>query len=203
MNSKENYFVFVGDRILTEGSLSEVAFTVRQYHRDKSGDNPLIFNSHSGRQTDVDMTLSDGAFTERYSLDRESDANPGDEVAQRGRGRPRIGVVGREVTLLPRQWEWLETRRGGVSAALRRLIDEARKTSGDEDRQRESQDRTHNLMMALGGNRPGFEEACRALYSNNEARFRAEIRGWPKDIVRVIRRAASDAFTENPGSGSE
>jgi hypothetical protein len=96
--------------------------------------------------------------------------------------------VGREVTLLPRHWEWLDQQRGGVSAALRRLIDENRKERAAEDAIREAQDSANRFMMAIAGDFPGFEEAVRALYARDGAKFREETQRWPADI----RRCASD-----------
>jgi hypothetical protein len=100
----------------------------------------------------------------------------------RGRGRPKLGVVAREVTLLPRHWEWLGTQPGGASVALRKLVEEARRTSGDRDRSRAARDAAYHFMSAMAGNLPGFEEASRALFADDRRRFAGLIAGWPDDV---------------------
>ncbi|MFY0534142.1 DUF2239 family protein [Nannocystis pusilla] len=47
--------------------------------------------------------------------------------ARTGPGRPKLGVVSREVSLLPRHWEWLERQPSG---SRRRCADSSRRRSG-------------------------------------------------------------------------
>jgi hypothetical protein len=103
-------------------------------------------------------------------------------------------VVGREVTLLPRHWAWLDEQRGGASAALRRLVDSARRDLSSADLIRNSQDRTNRFLSAIAGNLPGFEEATRALFKSDESRFKAQIRNWPRDVRRYALEFAKDAL---------
>jgi hypothetical protein len=111
----------------------------------------------------------------------------------RGRGRPRLGVVAREVTLLPRHWEWLNAQPGGASVALRKLVDDARRSSGDRDRQRAARDAAYHFMSAMAGNLPHFEEASRALFADDRRRFTGQIATWPADIRdHVVKLAYSD-----------
>jgi hypothetical protein len=91
-------------------------------------------------------------------------------------------VVAREVTLLPRHWDWLTSQAGGASVALRRLVDEARRTSGDRDRVRAAQEAAYHFMSAMAGNLPGFEEAARALFAYDRRRFADLIAEWPPDV---------------------
>src|SRR5262249_25684693 len=100
----------------------------------------------------------------------------------RGPGRPRLGVVAREVTLLPRHWDWLGTQPGGASVALRKLVDEARKSSAEADRARAARNRAYQFMTAIAGNLPGYEEAIRALYRNEPDRLTEQVRDWPADV---------------------
>ncbi|BDC48116.1 hypothetical protein F183_A04320 [Bryobacterales bacterium F-183] len=109
-------------------------------------------------------------------------------------GRPKLGVVGREVTLLPRHWEWLNSRPGGASVALRKLVDQARKDSEASDRIRLAQESTYHLMTEAAGDLPGYEEALRALFARQEDRFRAEIAGWPEIVREEALRRASDVW---------
>jgi hypothetical protein len=110
----------------------------------------------------------------------------------RGPGRPRLGVVAREVTLLPRHWEWLATQPGGASVALRRLVEEARRTSASADRARASRDAAYRVMHALGGDLPDFEEASRALFAGDRDRFRLHTAAWPLDVSAHVDRLAFD-----------
>src|ERR1043165_2680260 len=100
-------------------------------------------------------------------------------AAPRGRGRPKLGVVAREVTLLPRHWEWLNGQPGGASVALRKLVEEAKRASHGKDRARQSQEAVHRFMYVVAGNLPGFEEASRAFYAGNQERFNAMVESWP------------------------
>lgn len=101
------------------------------------------------------------------------------EAAPRGRGRPKLGVVAREVTLLPRQWEWLSRQRGGASAALRRLVDEVARSAPSPEARR---DAAYRFMSDRCGDRPGYEEALRALYRGDAERLEALVAEWPEDI---------------------
>jgi hypothetical protein len=126
---------------------------------------------------------------------------PGERVRGRGRGRPKLGVVSKEVTLLPRHWAWLGTQRGGASATLRRLVDEARRRNEGRDQVRRSQDATYRFMNAMVGDAPGFEEALRALYAGDAARFDQESAPWAPDVREHARRLASAAFAADLGKG--
>lgn len=109
-------------------------------------------------------------------------------------GRPRLGVVAREVTLLPRHWEWLAAQPGGASAALRRLVDDSRKQYAERDQQRAAKERSYRFMSAIAGHLPGFEEASRALFADSAAAFDARIADWPADVRAHLRWLARDAF---------
>ena len=110
------------------------------------------------------------------------------------RPRPRLGVVAREVTLLPRHWEWLADQPGGASATLRRLVDEARKHETPKARARRAAATAGRAMTALAGDRPNFEEAYRALDAGDRDRFEALTAGWPEDVRGYLLRVAQEAF---------
>jgi hypothetical protein len=127
------------------------------------------------------------------AIDLDLRGSPAELAARLGelpreRGRPKLGVVGREVTLLPRQWEWLATQPGGASVVLRRLVEEAR-LKGASSR-RAAQDVAYQAMTALAGDLPGFEEALRALYADDRAHFEAQVEAWPADIRGYVTRLA-------------
>jgi hypothetical protein len=100
----------------------------------------------------------------------------------RGPGRPKLGVIAREVTLLPRHWDWLGTQPGGASVALRKLVEEARRTNGAKDRRRAAQEAAYRFMSAMAGNLPGFEEATRALFASDRRRLSDLVAAWPADV---------------------
>jgi hypothetical protein len=107
-------------------------------------------------------------------------------------------VVAREITLLPRHWEWLALQPGGASVAIRKLVDDARRGGEDKDRIRHGQDAAYRFMSAMAGNRPHFEEAIRALFTPNPQRFNELITGWPVDVRDHAAHLAERAFRGLP-----
>ena len=114
--------------------------------------------------------------------------------APRGPGRPKLGVVAREVTLLPRHWEWLAQQPGGASVALRRLVEEARRANKDKDRVRQAQEAAYRFIAAMAENKPHYEEVARALFAGDAERFEAWTASWPADVRDHARRLAAAAF---------
>jgi hypothetical protein len=112
----------------------------------------------------------------------------------RGPGRPKLGVVAREVTLLPRHWEWLASQPGGASVALRKLVEVARRSSEVKDRVRQAGAVAYRFMSTMAGHEPGFEEASRALFAGDQAGFEALIAAWPVDVQNHLKALATDAF---------
>lgn len=194
--TRSNQFTaFVGQRLLASGPLAEVAVAVMDANREPVTEPILIFSDATGRSTDLDLRGTKSDVVAR--LPQPTNSEPlADEAAAsepRGRGRPKLGVVAREVTLLPRHWEWLGNQSGGASVALRRLVDEARRASGDRDRHRAARDAAYHFMSAMAGNLPGFEEASRALFAGERRRFSEHIAGWPGDIRdHIVKLAFSD-----------
>ena len=178
------FTAFIGQQRLASGSLADVALAIRKATTKPVGTEPiLIFSDFSGRSIDVDLRGTDEEIVARLGpATSEAPAAALSTSEPRGRGRPKLGVVAREVTLLPRHWEWLSSRPGGASVALRKLVDEARRASGDRDRHRAARDAAYHFMSAMAGNLPGFEEASRALFAGERRRFSEHIAGWPGDI---------------------
>ena len=172
------YSAFAPDQLIAEGDLRDVALACKK-HVDSDPNSPVfIFNNETSRVTEVDLRGDEAAILNW--LDQHY-PQPTEEK-QRGRGRPKLGVVSREITLLPRHWEWLAQQRGGASVTLRRLVDIARK---DESKTaHHAQDLTYAFSVVMAGDRPGFEEAMRALYAKDKGAFRKQIKGWPKAIQR-------------------
>ena len=157
------YTAFHGLCRIVTGTPSQVAGLLKD---TPQGGGYLVFDDATGHQIDLD----------KRGTPEELPAEP------RGRGRPRLGVVAKEVTLLPRHWDWLSSQPGGASVALRKLVDQARKTSGDRDRVRAAQEAAYRFMSAIAGNLPGFEEAARALFAYDRRRFGELIAAWPEDV---------------------
>ncbi|MBZ5790029.1 DUF2239 family protein [Burkholderia contaminans] len=181
-----SYTAFDGHRRLASGPLATVALAVRQAAGDAMPGTILIFDDATGRSIDLDLRGTEDDIRARYAPQSGDTSGAAGEPAgageQRGRGRPKLGVVSREVTLLPRHWEWLGAQPGGASVALRKLVEDARRTHAAADRHRDAQTRAYHFMSAMAGNLPGFEEAARALYANDPARLAELAAGWPDDV---------------------
>jgi uncharacterized protein len=177
----ETFTAFSGQRRLTSGSLGEIALSVKRAEPPASG-SIAVFSDWSGRAVDLDLRGSADEILARHASAEHDDRESGPMAEPRGRGRPKLGVVAREVTLLPRHWEWLNAQPGGASVALRKLVDAARRTSGDTDRQRAAREAAYHFMSAMAGNFPNFEDASRALFADDRRRFAALIAPWPADI---------------------
>jgi len=182
---------FEGTRLLLSGPLIEVALTVKTATERGAAEPVLTFDDATGRVMDFDLR-----GTEAEVIERLSRSLPGKPTEARGRGRPKLGVVGREVTLLPRQWEWLAAQPGGASVALRKLVQEASRSEGAVQRARAAQERAYHFMSAMAGDLPGFEEATRALFANERLRFQQQVSNWPEDVSAYAARLAFDIRAE-------
>jgi hypothetical protein len=187
---ESTYSAFKGDTLLIQDTLPKVILKVKREIERGDRATFVIFSDMTGKVMDFDMRGTDKDVHKRLEV-FISDADP---RPANGPGRPKLGVVSREVSLLPRHWEWLATQSGGASAALRRLVEEARKKS---DGSREIQEKTYRFMSVLGGNLPGFEEALRALYKRDEKPFLLHLKAWPPDVRRHVVKMAKGLF-ESP-----
>lgn len=174
MDELNTYTAFAGTQLMACGELEAILTAVKP--RVDSGDGVLIFQDQTGKQVDFDFrgTMND--------VVARALATP----ARSGPGRPKLGVVSREISLLPRHWEWLEAQPSGASAALRRLVDEARRRDSGEWRMRQTVEAVGRVMTALAGNMAGFEEAYRALYARDLPRLAEEARSWPEDVRNYV-----------------
>ena len=167
--------VFVGSRRIAHG---DIAAAARAAHGNRE-ELPLIFDDATGRTIDLDLRGSAQDVLARLP----APATPPKPL----RGRPKLGVVAREVTLLPRHWDWLAAQPGGASAALRRLVDEARREGADEDSRRQVKEAAYRVATTLAGDRPGYEDAIRALFAGDMTAFDQRVAGWPPDIAAYLR----------------
>lgn len=191
-----HFTAFIGQQLLVSGPLAEVALAVMEASQRSPTKPVLIFDDTTGRSIDLDLRGTKRDVMARLPSPPANVESPTDDAATsepRGRGRPKLGVVAREVTLLPRHWEWLGSQPGGASVALRKLVDEARRASGDRDRHRAARDAAYHFMSAMAGNLPGFEEASRALFAGERRRFGEHIAGWPDDVRgHIVKLAFND-----------
>jgi len=189
------FTAFEGERRVVTGSLGQVALAIK--HTEQRGSEPIaVFSDATGRAVDLDLRGSEAEVLARYAEAAPPDlkADTGPSASEpRGRGRPKLGVVAREITLLPRHWEWLNAQPGGASVALRKLVEQARRASGDADRARTAREAAYHFMSAMAGDLPGFEEAARALFADDRRRMTGQIANWPADIRdHVVKLAYSD-----------
>lgn len=214
-----SYTVFDGQRRIATDKLAAIALVAKRAIEGGAAGPVLIFDNDTGRSLDINTRGTNDEVLTRLGLEAASETvteNPavidlssgtGEPIhaespdhGQRGRGRPKLGVVAREVTLLPRHWEWLGTQPGGASVALRKLVEEARRRSADKDRIRKAHERAYHFMSAMAGDLPGFEEGIRALFANDRGKFNQLISGWPEDIrdhARHLAFAETSSAPEN------
>lgn len=164
---------FSGSRCLAQGSRAEVTRAARLAAEASASTAILAFDAVNSHPVELDLRAPDTTATPPQPLEEE---------AARGRGRPKLGVTSREITLLPRHWDWLNAQRGGASAALRRLVEDALRADGAVAASREGKESLYRFITAMAGDAPGYEEAVRALFADDEAKFKAESAGWPEDV---------------------
>jgi len=170
-------------RLIARGPLAEVVRATKQALDAGAAGPVLIFDDANGQPVEADL---------RGSLDEVMARLAVTPAAARGPGRPRLGVVAREVTLLPRHWDWLGRQSGGVSATLRRLVEHAARDQ--QARARQAQETTDRVMRVIAGDLPGYEEAARALYRGDRARFTALTSAWPTDVRQHLQALATPAW---------
>lgn len=173
-------------RLIARGPLAEVVRATKQALDAGAAGSILIFDDRTSQLIEVDF---------RGSLDEVMARLPGPApAAARGPGRPRLGVVAREVTLLPRHWDWLGQQPGGISGALRRLVENATRQQEPQARARQAQEATDRFMRVMAGDLAGYEEASRALYRGEQQRFAELTATWPADVREHLLKLAADAW---------
>lgn len=178
-DGSETFTAFAGETRIASGSLAEILPAVK-LAADAGAARLLVFNDLTGRQVEFDLRGELPEVIARLcSVEILTTTKP------TGRGRPKLGVTAREVTLLPRHWEWLSKQPGGASAALRRLVEDARRTGAETVRQ--AADAAYGVMSVLAGDLPGFEEAARAFFAKDYTRFEEYAAAWPPDVGDYLR----------------
>jgi uncharacterized protein len=189
METANTYTAFEDEKQVAKGTLPEVVLKIKRRLGKAENSSIQIFSDATGNTMDFNFQGAEKDVLKRLEVFVGEDApeNPGP-------GRPKLGVVSREVSLLPRQWEWLASQSGGASAILRRLVDEAKKRSLDGNSIKQTQEKTYKFMFAIAGDRKGYEEAIRALYKRDQKNFLAQIGDWPVDVKAHILDLASPVF---------
>jgi hypothetical protein len=188
MDEAPRYLAFAGSRRIADGPLKDLLPAVKERFERDAGELVLVFEVATGRQVDFDLRGSLEEVLERYAL-----------AAVRGPGRPKLGVTSREVSLFPRHWDWLEEQPGGISGALRRLVEQAQKHEPGKERARRIRSALSRFLTSMAGDRPHYEEACRALFAGKTAEFEELVSRWPKDIrEHAVGEAREAARAERP-----
>lgn len=187
-------------RLVASGTAEVAALALKQLRTDNAAGPLLVFDNATGRTHDFDTRGSDADLLARVAeafpaaVEAAPDAAADELPAPpRGRGRPRLGVVAREVTLLPRHWAWLADQPGGASVVLRKLVETASRAGADQDRQRRDSARAYHFLQTIAGDLPGFEDAIRVLFAHDRAGLEAALHGWPEDVRAHTLRLAFDS----------
>jgi uncharacterized protein len=197
----KNCTAFVGMNRLASGDVREVARKVKEA-TDKSKDKTiLIFDDSNGETVEFDLRGKVDDVLKRLDatmvkFEKNSSAENEEPAGPKGPGRPKLGVISREVTLLPRHWDWLNSQPGGASVALRKLVEEARHANAGKDKIRHSQNAAYKFMSAMAGNLPGYEDAIRALFAANQSGFKKAVASWPQDVKSYAAKLSHDALQE-------
>jgi uncharacterized protein len=196
----QEYVAFAGSRQLAFGTLRDVASKAQESSHQDPFSQILIFDDRTGHLIEMDLRRTAAELSRRVeeieaaSPILQEDAAP--DASPRGPGRPKLGVVAREVTLLPRHWDWLATQPGGASVALRKLVESARRTNQEADRLRVAREAAYRFISTMAGNEVGFEEAARALFAGDSGRFQKLVEPWPVDVARHAKRLAARTWPE-------
>ena len=198
MQKNQLVTAFAGPERVAAGDPARVARAVQALF-DAGDRRPILsFDDATGAQVELDLRAGKelgAAGPAPMTHDPEAGADLTDKSAtRRAPGRPKLGVVGREVTLLPRHWEWLNAQPGGASVALRKLVERARRDNAGKDRVRRAQEAAFRFMSAVAGNEPGFEEASRSLFAGDRTAFDRNLEAWPPDVRDYARMLAAEAF---------
>jgi len=186
---------FVGSKRIANGELRQVARQAKlAFDRDRWAQ-VLIFDDTTAELIEVDFRGTPDDVVGRIAPQATEVHPPPEAVGSRPPGRPRLGVVAREVTLLPRHWEWLAAQPGGASVAIRKLVEHARLGGQGKELKRRAQESCYRFLSAMAGNEVNFEAATRALFAGRRAGFDEMTEPWPRDVRDHARRLAA-ACTE-------
>ncbi|MEO9088860.1 MAG: DUF2239 family protein [Rhodanobacter sp.] len=190
---------FDGHKRIAHGALADVALAAKQALEAGAAGPLLVFDERDSRQIEIDFRGSADEVLSRLAP-TAAPAAPA-EPASRGPGRPKLGVVPREVTLLPRHWTWLGQQPGGASAVLRRLVEQSIRHGGARERARQAMESVDRFMRVVAGDEPDYEEASRAFYRGDRERFASLTAAWPADVRVHLRQLVAIAWDEREDAG--
>lgn len=186
--SAGNWIAFLGQQSLACASPQEVVQALMQH--GEAAQMALVFDAITSAPIEVDLR---GDLAQVLARLPRPSAQPMTEqdvapTTNEGRsvGRPKLGVVAREVTLLPRHWDWLATQSGGASVVLRKLVEEASRSSKEKDWQKQRIEAAYRFMSAIAGNERDFEEVSRALFAYDLSKLSQLLAFWPTDIAKHV-----------------
>jgi hypothetical protein len=182
--SSPRLVAFAGFRQVAAGDRAQVVSALRKLPATEET-LVRVFNDATGERIDLDLRPEAEA----------AQAHVAEASAARPVGRPKLGVVAREVTLLPRHWEWLGSQPGGASVTLRRLVDESRKASQGHVSVRASRENAYRFMSEMAGDFAGFEEASRALFAGDKPKFEGLVAPWPEDVRLQLAKLAAGGWS--------
>ncbi|VTZ49312.1 conserved hypothetical protein [Methylocella tundrae] len=178
-NSPPHFVAFEGVARIASGGLAQVALAAKQAQLRNPAASVIVFDLEIGKVADLDLRGTEQEIVTRYTPQVPSTL---------GRGRPKLGVVAREVTLLPRHWDWLARQPGGASITLRKLVEAARKADGGATKSRERVEAAYRFMSVMAGDLPAFEDGARALFAGDRNRLATVMSQWPSDICNEVLR---------------
>jgi hypothetical protein len=192
---KEKCTAFENLMLIAQGTPSEVRAELKKLRSQREVASVLVFDDETGEDFDLEgdkqFAPEAAASGDPATLQPATADDPAPKSARPG--RPKLGVIPREVTLLPRHWEWLESQPGGASVALRKLVETARKDKAPEDRARRSIEATYRFLSVICGNMSGFEDTARALFRRNWAEFDRLSEAMPRDIGSHLKKLSESA----------
>lgn len=197
------WIAFAKHKRIAFGEPKDVATRVRAFVDGQPEVPVLILDACSSQPVDIDLRGSLATMLKRLPKSQPpASGAAAAEALPRGPGRPRLGVVAREVTLLPRHWDWLGTQPGGASVALRKLVEKAQRASAESDRRRVATESAYRFMHALAGDERGFEEASRALFAGDLQQLQHQVASWPRDVRTHLLELAGRALAASPAEAS-
>lgn len=181
---QKSWIAFSKNKCIASGAPREVVTEVKRFVDSHAKDNVIVLDARTSETVEVDLRGSLSTILKRIPS-APIQVPEGDieaQTAERTVGRPKLGVTAREVTLLPRHWEWLSTQPGGASTTLRKLVEQALRSSKESDRLRQAQEAAYRFMIVMAGDNPGFEEATRALFASDIEQLQQFVSTWPSDV---------------------